>query len=59
MAILIGDETATRGGDGEFPHVNAATGRTQAAVPLAGADQVDQAVAAARAAYPAWRAWRP
>jgi acyl-CoA reductase-like NAD-dependent aldehyde dehydrogenase len=59
MAILIADEAVFHGSDGEFAHVNAATGRTQAAVPLAGADEIDRAVTAARAACPAWRAWRP
>lgn len=59
MALVIGDRSEEHGDDGEFAHVNAATGRVQATVPLAGADQVDRAVAAARAAYPEWRAWRP
>lgn len=59
MSILIGEESVLKGTDGEHAHVNAATGRVQAAVPLAGADQVDRAVAVAREAYPAWRAWRP
>ncbi|MDI2129879.1 aldehyde dehydrogenase family protein [Yinghuangia seranimata] len=59
VALLIGDDAIKRGGAGEHLHVNPATGSAQAAVPLAGVDDVDRAVAAARAAFPAWRAWRP
>jgi aldehyde dehydrogenase (NAD+) len=57
--LLIGDERLTRGGGGVYAHVNPATGREQADVPLAGAEDVDRAVGAARQAYAGWRAWRP
>jgi aldehyde dehydrogenase (NAD+) len=56
--LLIGDERRARGGAGTYSHVNPATGREQADVPLAGADDVDAAVAAARDAYGEWRGWR-
>ncbi|MEU8136221.1 aldehyde dehydrogenase family protein [Streptodolium elevatio] len=59
MTVLIGAEEHEHGSDGEFEHVNAATGRVQARVPLAGADEVDRAVEAARAASAVWRGWRP
>jgi len=44
---------------GTYEHVNPATGQVQAVVPLAGAREVDAAVAAARAAFPAWRTTSP
>ncbi len=44
---------------GTYLHRYAATGRVQAELGLAGADDVDDAVAAARAAQPAWAAWSP
>lgn len=44
---------------GRVPHVNPATGRTQAEVPIAGAPEVQLAVAAAKRALPGWRATPP
>lgn len=41
------------------PVVNPATGETLAEVPLAGADEVNRAVAAAAAAFPEWRTTPP
>ena len=41
------------------PHVNPATGRRQAHVLMAGAKEVDAAVADALDAAPSWRAWSP
>jgi len=49
------DGAACSGSGGAFEHVNPATGAVQALVPLAGAADVDAAVAAANAAFPAWR----
>lgn len=54
--VLIGGEWMSRGSAGSFGHVSQITGKVQAQVALAGAEQVDQAVAAAKAAFPAWRA---
>jgi acyl-CoA reductase-like NAD-dependent aldehyde dehydrogenase len=54
-ALLIGDEWRTSGSGGSFEHVNPASGRVQGTLPLAGATDVDDAVAAARAALPVWR----
>lgn len=48
-----------RAGGGSVPHVNAATGKPQAEVMLAGPSDVDTAVASARAAFESWRAWSP
>jgi aldehyde dehydrogenase (NAD+) len=55
-ALLIGDRQITDTSGGTFEHIYAATGRPTAQVPLAGATEIDQAVAAARAALPVWRA---
>src|ERR1700747_223865 len=44
---------------GRVPHVNPATGRTQAEVPIAGAPEGQLAVAAAKCAWPGWRATPP
>jgi aldehyde dehydrogenase (NAD+) len=57
--LLIGDEWVQSTSVGEMDHVNPATGVKQRSFPIAGAAEVDAAVAAARAALPAWRAWTP
>ena len=49
--LVIGAEDLHSGSGGVHQHVNPATGLVQAAVPLGGAPEVDQAVAAARSAY--------
>jgi aldehyde dehydrogenase (NAD+) len=51
---LVGDEWQPSAADGVHLHRYAATGVVQAEVGLAGAADVDRAVAAARAAQPAW-----
>jgi aldehyde dehydrogenase (NAD+) len=56
---LIGGELIRSGSGGEYGHVNPATGRVQQVIPLAGPDQVDDAVRAARSAFAQWRAWAP
>lgn len=53
--LIIGSDEPTSGSAGTYEHHYAATGAMQAEVPLAGASEVDAAVAAARAAFPAWR----
>lgn len=55
LTHVIDGEAIGGGTAGSYEHVNAATGRAQAVVPLAGAKEVDAAVAAANAAAPAWR----
>jgi Aldehyde dehydrogenase family len=42
-----------------YDHINPATGRKQAEIALAGAKEVDLAVAAAQHAFPLWRATKP
>jgi aldehyde dehydrogenase (NAD+) len=56
---LIGDSWRPSASDGVHRHRYAATGEVQAHVGLAGAADVDEAVATARAALPAWAALGP
>lgn len=56
--LLIGDEWVHTTSLGVLPHVNPSTGKPQAAIAMAGAPEVDAAVAAAKEALPAWRALR-
>lgn len=56
LALRIGDRLVTETTGGTYQHVYAATGEATAAVPLAGAADIDDAVAAARAALPGWKA---
>ena len=53
--FVIGGERVTDASGGLYPHHNPATGRVQAQVLMAGAADVDKAVASARAALPGWR----
>ncbi|MDQ2650451.1 MAG: aldehyde dehydrogenase family protein [Actinomycetota bacterium] len=55
-SLLIGGERRTEGTGGTFEHVNPATGAVQTSLALAGAADVDDAVAAATAALAGWRA---
>jgi aldehyde dehydrogenase (NAD+) len=54
--VIIGDQRLARGAGSAWSHVYPATGAVTAELGLAGAQDVDAAVAAARAAFPAWRA---
>ncbi|WP_084582341.1 aldehyde dehydrogenase family protein [Sphingomonas azotifigens] len=47
------------GSQGVHRHINPSTGEVQADIPLAGADEVDAAVAAAKRAFAGWRAKPP
>ena len=57
--LIFGGERVASSSGGTFDHVNPATGKVQQTLPVAGAAEVDAAVAAARAAFPAWRRWAP
>ncbi len=57
--LHIGDETRKRGSAGTYDHVFPGNGEAQGPVPMAGADDVGDAVHSAQEAFPAWRAWRP
>jgi acyl-CoA reductase-like NAD-dependent aldehyde dehydrogenase len=54
--LIAGDRVATRE---TFAAIEPSTGREWAALPQAGADDVERAVAAARSAYPSWRRSSP
>ncbi|HEY6870082.1 MAG TPA: aldehyde dehydrogenase family protein, partial [Novosphingobium sp.] len=53
-ALLIGDRHIESASGGTHTHIYAATGKPTAEIPLAGAAEVDAAVAAARRAAPLW-----
>ena len=57
--LHIGDERRATGGGGVHEHVYPATGEVQGPVPLAGVEDVDDAVRAASAAFETWRTWTP
>jgi aldehyde dehydrogenase (NAD+) len=57
--FLIGGDHLYEGSCGTYQHRYAATGEVQAEIPVAGAREVDRAVAAAKAALPGWRASHP
>lgn len=57
--LVIGEERLDRGSAGVHEHRFAGTGEVQAAVPVAGAADVDRAVAAAKRAFSTWRATKP
>jgi len=57
--LHIGDEQRTAGSGGVHDHVFPATGEVQGPVPLAGPEDVDDAVRAAQVAFEEWRAWTP
>jgi aldehyde dehydrogenase (NAD+) len=56
---LVGDAWRRSDAGGTYDHHYAATGEVQARIGLAGADDVDAALAAARAAAPRWASWSP
>ncbi|MBV9996141.1 MAG: aldehyde dehydrogenase [Caulobacteraceae bacterium] len=53
--VFIDGKRISRSSGGAHAHINPATGKVQAEVSLAGAQEIDQAVASARAALPVWR----
>ncbi|MBV8951850.1 MAG: aldehyde dehydrogenase family protein, partial [Actinobacteria bacterium] len=57
--LHIGDEARKAGSAGMYDHVFPGNGEVQGPVPMAGADDLDDAVQAARQAFSTWRAWRP
>ena len=59
VALRIGSDSRVRGSGGIFEHVNPATGKVQATLPLAGPAEIEEAAAAAASAFVAWRRWKP
>jgi aldehyde dehydrogenase (NAD+) len=57
--LIVAGRDLTQASGGEVAHINPATGKAQATVPLAGAREVGAAVDAARAALPGWSALAP
>lgn len=57
--MQIGDRFLDQGSAGFYDHVDPATGKVQARVPLAGNAEVEQAVAAAKAGFEVWRKTPP
>lgn len=59
VGVFIDGRWRGKASGGVFPHINPATGKVQAQLPLAGAAEIDEAVAAARTAFNEWRSWPP
>jgi aldehyde dehydrogenase (NAD+) len=59
VKLMIGAEARSQGSAGSITHINTSTGQEQGEIPLAGAAEVDAAVAAARKAFPTWRDMKP
>lgn len=59
VGLLIGEEWRHAASGGMCAHVNPATGKVQAEIPLAGSAEIDEAVGSARAAFGEWRRWHP
>ena len=57
--LHLGGQRRARGSAGVHEHVDPTTGKVDAEVPLAGAAEIDEAVAAAQEAFLQWRATRP
>ncbi|WP_242124053.1 aldehyde dehydrogenase family protein [Sphingobium sp. Sx8-8] len=57
--LHLGHEQRRSGSGGTHPHLNPVTQKPQADVPLAGAAEVEEAVAKAEAAFDGWRRTRP
>jgi len=59
VVLRSGEARLTSGSGGVYQHVEPATGRVQATVPLAGPDDIDVAVRAAASAFASWSTARP
>lgn len=57
--LIIGGQELTEGSGGTFTHINPATGKAQAEVPLAGRKETNQAVSCAKEAFEVWRKTPP
>jgi aldehyde dehydrogenase (NAD+) len=57
--IRIGERLLTEGSGGVYDHVNPATGKVQATIPLAGQKEVDEAADVAQKAFEEWSRWKP
>jgi aldehyde dehydrogenase (NAD+) len=59
VTLRIADQRLQTGSGGTHDHISPVTGTVDAAVPLAGADEVDLAVRAARSGFETWRRTPP
>ena len=59
VALHIGGDALDTGSGGTHDHVNPVSGKVQATIPLAGAAEIERAVAVADAAREAWRRTAP
>ena len=53
--LLIGDEVIEQASGGVYTHINPATGKAQAEIPLDGVAETEKAVATAKTAFDTWR----
>ncbi|QQD17305.1 aldehyde dehydrogenase [Spongiibacter nanhainus] len=54
--LLIGDQIIEKASGGVYTHINPATGKAQAEIPLAGVEETESAIATAVSAFEVWRA---
>lgn len=54
--LIIGDKIIEKASGGVYTHINPATGKPQADIPLAGVSETEDAIAAAKSAFEVWRA---
>jgi aldehyde dehydrogenase (NAD+) len=59
VSLHIGGEVRATGSGGTHQHLNPVTGKVQAKIPLAGAEEVEEVVAKAEAAREGWRRTPP
>ncbi|WP_331717287.1 aldehyde dehydrogenase family protein [Yinghuangia sp. ASG 101] len=59
VRLHIGDRKLTSGSGGTHNRINPCTGRADGVIPLAGEQEIDEAVRAAHEAFPVWRATAP
>jgi aldehyde dehydrogenase (NAD+) len=57
--LHIGGKQISHGSAGVFKHVYSHSGEVQAEIPLAGPEQMNEAVEAAAKAFQEWRRWKP
>ena len=53
--LVIGDKIIEKASGGVYTHINPATGKPQADIPLAGVAETEDAIAAAKSAFATWR----
>jgi aldehyde dehydrogenase (NAD+) len=59
VKLRVGDRRLAVGSGGVYQHVNPATGKIQADIPLSGIVEMNDAIDAAHTAFDVWRRWAP